>query len=313
MRRPDNRGLATRPHGRTEHFPWHVPRSSGFHASARPRAQGGAGGPLGRPRLGRRAARHRPRAARGELGARAGRRHRRHPVRRLQPLRPRARHRVGGRGDPGALRRAGRRRPRRLLRDGARDGGRAPAGDDEVVRHELPPPRAGAGAAARPSGCAPDHWLEPLREAAALGIETRPVVLGPATLPAALQGARPPARRARRARAGLRAAAARAGRGGRARGAARRAVPGARPHAGGARRDRRARSPRWPARATPSSAWRPTSPASATRSTRCWRCPWPSSTSTSSARRSSSRRRLRAGRPDGRGSRSASSTAATCG
>ena len=29
------------------------------------------------------------------------------------------------------------------------------------------------------SGCAPTHWIEPLREAAALGIETRPVVLGP--------------------------------------------------------------------------------------------------------------------------------------
>ena len=83
------------------------------------------------------------------------------------------------------------------------------------------------------------HWLEPVREAAALGIETRPVVLGPATFLLLSKGLDRPLDALDCARPGLRAAAARAGRGGRARGAAGRAVPGARPHGGRARRDRR--------------------------------------------------------------------------
>ena len=78
------------------------------------------------------------------------------------------------------------------------------------------------------------------------------------------QGPRPAARRARRARAGVRELLARARRGGRARGAARRAVPGARPHGRRARRDRRGARARWPRRSAPRSAWRPTSRGSTT-------------------------------------------------
>ena len=107
---------------------------------------------------------------RRELAARAGRRDRRDPVRRLLALRPRARHGVGaGRGRPrGGLLRA---RPRQ------RDAQAARA--DEVARHQLPLPRAGAASRDRPFELDASHWTGPLREAAALGIATRPVVLGP--------------------------------------------------------------------------------------------------------------------------------------
>ena len=53
-----------------------------------------------------------------------------------------------------------------------------------------------------------EHWTGPLREAAALGIATRPVVLGPLSLPPAVEGRRAAAGRARRADPRLRAAAA---------------------------------------------------------------------------------------------------------
>ena len=100
-------------------------------------------------------------------------------------------------------------------------------------------------------------------EAAELGIATRPVVLGPAQLPAALEGPRAPARRARRARPGLRASCcASCAAAGRARGAARRAVPRARSHGARARRLRRRLDARCDGARRSSSAWRPTSPAS---------------------------------------------------
>ena len=77
----------------------------------------------------------RPRAARRQLAAREGRRDRRDPVRRLLALRPRARHGVG----------AGRGRPRRgLLRARPRHRDAQAARADEMARHELPLPRAGA-------------------------------------------------------------------------------------------------------------------------------------------------------------------------
>ena len=83
-------------------------------------------------------------AARGQLEAAARRRDRPDPLERLLALRPGARHDRAGRRGAGALRlgRLGRRRPRHLLRDGARPPGRRRRrdrdGDDEVVRHELP-------------------------------------------------------------------------------------------------------------------------------------------------------------------------------
>ncbi len=119
----------------------------------------------------------------------------------------------------------------RLLRPRARHRRAAPARDDEVVRHQLPLPRARARAPGSASSCAPQHWTGPLREAAALGIATRPVVLGPLSFLLLVEGARAPARRARPAGPGLRAAARRA----RAPPVrrevqTRRAVPGARSH-----------------------------------------------------------------------------------
>ena len=88
----------------------------------------------------------------------------------------------------------------------------------------------------RPFELDASHWTGPLREAAALGIATRPVVLGPFSFLALSKGA---TALARGARAGLRAAAAGAARGRRDRGPARRAVPRARPHRAGAGRGRR--------------------------------------------------------------------------
>ena len=70
----------------------------------------------------------------------------RHP-RQLLLLRPGARHQRHGRRRAGPLRRLLRRRrparPRRLLRHGPRHPGRRAAGDDQVVRHQLPLPGAG--------------------------------------------------------------------------------------------------------------------------------------------------------------------------
>ncbi len=137
----------------------------------------------------------------------------------------------------------------------ARGEGERAAGDDEVVRFELPLPRAGD----RPGDgvlLASDRLVREVAEAAAAGFVTRPVVVGPVTLlalakasddapegfePLASGGraaglrrsARPPARRgcrvgaARRARARQRVAAghdrpARLGGGARARGAGQR-------------------------------------------------------------------------------------------
>ena len=116
----------------------------------------------------------------------------------------------------------------------------APARDDEVVRHQLPLPRARAGAAGSASSCAPDHWTEPLREAAALGIVTRPVVLGPLSFLLLVEGPRAPARRARRSWSRCTPSCSRElPRAGATRGADRRAVPGARPDGRRARRLRR--------------------------------------------------------------------------
>ena len=90
------------------------------------------------------------RAANWKLQRDAG--HRPDPVQRLLALRPGAGHDRDGRGGAGALRlgRLERRRPRHLLRDGARPPDRRRRrdrdGDDEVVRHQLPLHRARARA-----------------------------------------------------------------------------------------------------------------------------------------------------------------------
>ena len=116
-------------------------------------------------------------AAPGEPG------HRPHPEQRLLALRPRARHGVPGRRGARALRRARRSgRPRHLLRDGARRSPgrrRRRAGDDQVVRHELPLPRPRVRA--RPAfRCAARALLGRVRaRPRRSGITTRPVLLGP--------------------------------------------------------------------------------------------------------------------------------------
>ncbi len=116
------------------------------------RAQAGAGTLLA-PRHRRRAtAGHRTRAAPAPLATATRGRGGRAAQQRLQPVRRDARHRVPVRCDPATLPRAGRcRSAGRLLRDGARHAGARPgpacAGNDQVVRHQLPLPGAGAGAA----------------------------------------------------------------------------------------------------------------------------------------------------------------------
>ena len=135
-----------------------------------------------------------------------------------------------------------------------------------MVRHQLPLPGAGAGARPGRFELRAAHWAAPLREAAELGIATRPVVLGPLTFLLLCEGPGAAARAARPAGRGLP-------------GAARRAWP--RPAPPRSRSTSRA----WPSTAAPpsstpsaapggaelrrpavpSSAWRPTSPASTRR------------------------------------------------
>ena len=114
---------------------------------AGPGIEEGRRGLLGRPYRSRRTEPGGRRCAGRRLEAARRRRDRRGGDRRFLAVRPRARHHRHGRCRPGpasCLRRGG--PARRVFRDGARHAGRAAAGDDEVVRHELPLP----GARARP-------------------------------------------------------------------------------------------------------------------------------------------------------------------
>ena len=99
------------------------------------------------------------------------RRHRRDPHRRLLVLRPRPGHRRHGRRDPGP---APRRRADVTARRGRLDGyfamargtaGRRAAGDDQVVRHQLPLPGPGAG---------PGHRLRRRPDQAGRRVRRRP-------------------------------------------------------------------------------------------------------------------------------------------
>ena len=90
------------------------------------------------------------------------------------------------------------RRPGPLLRRGARQRRRRAAGDDEVVRHQLPLHRPGDRPATE-FALNPDKVLSELKEALAHGIPARPVVIGPGHLPAAEQGASTARRRSDRA------------------------------------------------------------------------------------------------------------------
>lgn len=104
-----------------------------------PGAQEGDRGLLEGPRRRRPAARHRRATAPRQLAGAGRRRHRRGAHRRLLVLRPRARHhRHGRRGPRAAPRGRGRRPAGRVLRHGPRHPGRGAAGDDQVVRHQLP-------------------------------------------------------------------------------------------------------------------------------------------------------------------------------
>ena len=270
--------------------PWHAPPSSGSPGSAQSRAEACAGGALGRP--------HRPPSWRRRAGLRAA-----------SWERARAAgidvipsgdfslydHVLDTAWAVGAI-------PDRFGGPDA-DGldayfamarGTAGARPLEMTKwfdtnyHYLVPELAPR---ARPSALRAEHWLEPLARGARARHRDAPGGARAGDLPAAVEGPRPAARRARRAGAGVRRAAARAGRGGRARGAARRAVPGARPHGGGARRDRRRdrrAGGRGRRRALPGDLLR-----RARRRARAGprRCRWRRSTSTSSARRTSSSRR----------------------
>ena len=163
-----------------------------------------------------------------------------------------------------------------------------------MVRHELPLPRTGARAGAGVPRCAPTTGSSRSREAAALGIPTRPVVLGPVTFLLLSKGLERPLDAlaslvpvyAELLRALVAAGArevqidepclaldrtpAELG-----------AICEALSRAGG--RGRRGAEPRDLLRRR-----------SGRRSTRCSRCRWPSSTSTSCGRRSSSSRALAA-------------------
>ena len=131
----------------------------------------------------------RPRAAARRLGARPRRGHRRDPLRRLQPLRPRPRHRLGARRDP---RRFGdsTATTRRLLRARARHRDAAAARDDEVVRHQLPLPRARARARAARSTLRAEHWTGPAARGGRARDRDAPGRARPAQLPAARRRAR---------------------------------------------------------------------------------------------------------------------------
>ena len=196
------------------------------------------------------AARNRRGVARRQLGAPEGARRHRHSVERFLALRSCARHQRDGRCDPGYYGwNGGQGAARNLFRDGARRARsghdhacahghrtatrrRARAGNDQVVRHQLPLHGAGVHAAGRRSRCRRSRPVDEYREAKALGYQTRPVLLGPVTYlklgkskdarfdPLSLLGG---------AAAGLYRCAAPARRQRRRMGAARRAVPRARP------------------------------------------------------------------------------------
>ena len=215
------------------------------HRSA-PRTEGCARKLLVGPIRRERAARNRRGAARRKLGAPARARRHRHPVERLLALRPRARHQRHGRRDPGGLRLERRRRARSTpisrwraapraqrrpcLRAWPSGRRRARAGNDQVVRHQLPLHGAGIlrGQAFELASPKPvDEFLE----AKALGYQTRPVLLGPVTylkLGKSKDEGFDPLSLLRRTAAGLYRGAAPACRQRRRLGAAGRAGPGAR-------------------------------------------------------------------------------------
>ena len=143
-------------------------------------------------------------------------------------------------------------------------------------------PELRAGQAFRLS---PGKWLAHLRGGARARRGRAAGRARPAVAAAAGQGRGGAARAAARADRGLRGAAARARRGGGDRGAARRAVPGARPQRAPSSTRSRRRTARWPARAVRRSASRRTSPGCRrrrSRASRGWRRR--SCTSTSCAR-----------------------------
>ena len=124
--------------------------------------------------------------------------HRIDPLQRLLPLRPRPRHHLPGGGPARPLRRPeGPRRPRHLLRPGPRHHRRrarspvAPAGDDQVVRHQLPLPGPRARTRHRSFALAWTKPVDEFSEALALGIATRPVLLGPVSFLLSGQAHRP--------------------------------------------------------------------------------------------------------------------------
>ena len=115
-----------------------------------------------------------------------------------------------------------------------------PARADEVVRHQLPLPRARADRRAGLPATS-GQVAGASREASELGVAARPVVLGPLSLLLLSKGAARAAGPAPGAHRGLRGAARTARPGGSERDPARRALPGARPQRRGARCVLRAR------------------------------------------------------------------------
>ena len=140
--------------------------------------------------------RRRASCARAHWAAAARRRARLRHRRRLRLLRPRAQSR---RALLGALPRALRLRSRRALTlaqyfELARGNARAAGdGDDQVVRHQLPLPRAGARRRARASTAASSGCFDEVREAQRAGPAGQAGADRPAHLPVARQGARTPA------------------------------------------------------------------------------------------------------------------------
>ena len=85
---------------------------------------------------------------------------------------------------------------------------RPPARDDQVVRHELPLPRAGAGADGQRFRARPDHWVEQLEQARRARDRDAAGGARPVQLPAPVEGPRPrPLDALGVARAGVRRAA----------------------------------------------------------------------------------------------------------
>ncbi len=158
-----------------------------------PGTEEGRRGLLEGPRRRRRPPDHRRRTAPHELAASDRRRHPRGTDRRLLVLRPCPGHQRHGRRDPRPPpHRRRTRRAGRVLRDGARHAGRGAAGDDEVVRHQLPLSGARVG---------PGYRLHRRLHQAGLGVEG-----GPRAGPHRPAGARRPGHLspARQARPGCR-------------------------------------------------------------------------------------------------------------